>query len=70
MAHIHTSNDTLENIDYEHMAEHVRLVMGFVYELGFAEFGEPDAEAEAKRENDPWEQADDPSAQGLVSNVF
>lgn len=36
--YIHTVNDTLEEIDYIHMREHVRLVLGYVLELGFAEF--------------------------------
>ena len=65
MAHIHTQNDTLDNIDYDHMAEHVKLVMGFVYELGFAEIGEPDPLA--KDEDVAWEQPDETSYKNQTS---
>lgn len=33
---IHTVDDSLEEIDYEHMVEHVKLVLAYVLELGFA----------------------------------
>ncbi|KAF1830823.1 Zn-dependent exopeptidase [Decorospora gaudefroyi] len=34
---IHSADDTIENIDFEHVLEHARLVVGFVVELAFAE---------------------------------
>lgn len=36
-------------IDYRHMAEHVKLVIGFVYELAFAEIGPPKEESDGKQ---------------------
>jgi leucyl aminopeptidase len=33
---IHTANDTIEKLDFAHMVEHARLVVGFVVELAFA----------------------------------
>lgn len=34
--YIHTVNDTIEHIDFEHVVQHAKLVVGFVYELGFS----------------------------------
>ena len=31
---IHTENDALSTVSYEHMLEHAKLVVGFVVELG------------------------------------
>jgi bacterial leucyl aminopeptidase len=33
---IHTAQDTLDKVSIEHMAEHAKMVVGFVYELAFA----------------------------------
>lgn len=35
--HLHTAEDTMEYVDFDHMQQHSRLVLGFVYELGFSE---------------------------------
>lgn len=34
--YIHTASDTINRLDFAHMLEHARLVVGFVVELGFA----------------------------------
>jgi leucyl aminopeptidase len=34
--YIHTTSDTIDRVDFAHMMEHARLVVGFVVELGFA----------------------------------
>jgi leucyl aminopeptidase len=34
--YVHTSADTIEKVDFAHMLEHARLVVGFVVELAFA----------------------------------
>tara|TARA_R110002003_G_scaffold448_22_gene20019 strand:+ start:1535 stop:2074 length:540 start_codon:yes stop_codon:yes gene_type:complete len=34
--YVHTANDTIEKLDFEHMLEHARLVVGWVLELAFA----------------------------------
>lgn len=34
--YIHTSGDTIARVDFAHMVEHAKLVVGFVVELGFA----------------------------------
>jgi bacterial leucyl aminopeptidase len=33
---IHSAGDTLDWISYDHMAEHSKMVIGYVYELAFA----------------------------------
>jgi leucyl aminopeptidase len=33
---LHDDDDTLEKINYQHMKEHAMMVVGFVYELAFA----------------------------------
>ncbi|KAI9821159.1 MAG: Leucine aminopeptidase 1 [Pycnora praestabilis] len=35
---IHTSDDRLEYLSFDHMLQHARLTLGLAYELGFAEF--------------------------------
>lgn len=35
--YIHTADDTLDTVSYEHMIEHAKLVTGYAYELAFAE---------------------------------
>ncbi|KAI0020448.1 leucine aminopeptidase 1 [Xylariomycetidae sp. FL0641] len=35
--YIHSADDTLDTVSYEHMREHARLVLGFAYELAFAD---------------------------------
>ncbi|CAJ2511184.1 Uu.00g068090.m01.CDS01 [Anthostomella pinea] len=35
--YIHTADDTLETVSYEHMLEHAKMVVGFAYELTFAD---------------------------------
>ncbi|KAH8716982.1 hypothetical protein GQ44DRAFT_564288, partial [Phaeosphaeriaceae sp. PMI808] len=34
--HIHTANDTIEHIDPNHVIQHGRLILGYLYELGFS----------------------------------
>lgn len=34
--YVHSANDTIEKIDFEHIIEHSKLVVGFVIELAFA----------------------------------
>ncbi|KAF1918172.1 hypothetical protein BDU57DRAFT_514780 [Ampelomyces quisqualis] len=35
--HIHTADDTMEHIDPKHVLQHGRLILGYLYELGFSE---------------------------------
>ncbi|KXL49736.1 hypothetical protein M433DRAFT_4384 [Acidomyces richmondensis BFW] len=35
---IHTTEDKMEYLDFEHMLQHARLTLGFAYELAFAKF--------------------------------
>ncbi|KAF1850018.1 Zn-dependent exopeptidase [Cucurbitaria berberidis CBS 394.84] len=35
--YVHTANDTIETIDFEHTVEHAKVVVGFVVELAFAD---------------------------------
>lgn len=39
---IHTSLDRADTINITHILQHVRLVIGFAYELGFAALGSED----------------------------
>jgi leucyl aminopeptidase len=39
---IHTSLDRTDTININHILQHVRLVVGFAYELGFAALGSED----------------------------
>jgi leucyl aminopeptidase len=34
--YIHTAEDTLEKIDPKHVIEHGKLILGYIYELGFS----------------------------------
>ncbi|KAF3917149.1 hypothetical protein ABW20_dc0110417 [Dactylellina cionopaga] len=34
---IHGTGDTIETVNFEHMVEHAKMALGFVYELGYAE---------------------------------
>ncbi|KAK9390622.1 hypothetical protein V1515DRAFT_548860 [Lipomyces mesembrius] len=34
---IHSTRDTIDRLSFEHMAEHAKLTLGFVYELGFGD---------------------------------
>lgn len=34
--YIHTPNDTMEHMDPNHVLQHGRLVLGYLYELGFS----------------------------------
>ena len=34
--YIHTAQDTINRVDFTHMVEHAKLVVGFVVELAFA----------------------------------
>jgi leucyl aminopeptidase len=36
--HIHTPNDTIEYVDFEHVAQHVKVTSGFLYELAHHDF--------------------------------
>jgi bacterial leucyl aminopeptidase len=35
---IHTAQDTMDKVDFDHVLQHARLSVGAAYELGFAEF--------------------------------
>jgi leucyl aminopeptidase len=35
---IHTTEDKLEYLDFDHMLQHARMTLGLVYELAFADF--------------------------------
>ncbi|KAF3939525.1 hypothetical protein ABW19_dt0208709 [Dactylella cylindrospora] len=34
---IHTTSDTIDTVSFEHMLEHAKMVVGFLYELGYSE---------------------------------
>ncbi len=34
--HIHTSDDLIKYLSFDHMLQHARLTLGLVYELAFA----------------------------------
>lgn len=36
--HIHTPNDTMEHVDFDHVAQHVKVTSGFLYELAHHQF--------------------------------
>lgn len=36
--HIHSREDVVENLSFDHMIQHARMTLGLVYELGFHEF--------------------------------
>ncbi|KKK19531.1 leucine aminopeptidase 1 [Aspergillus rambellii] len=36
--HIHTTDDTIKYLSFDHMLEHAKLTLGFAYELAFAPF--------------------------------
>ncbi|KAI5463850.1 hypothetical protein BGZ63DRAFT_200919 [Mariannaea sp. PMI_226] len=38
--HIHTTDDNIKYLSFDHMLEHARMTLGLVYELGFYEFSE------------------------------
>ncbi|PHH85212.1 hypothetical protein CDD83_748 [Cordyceps sp. RAO-2017] len=38
--HIHTAQDTLDRLSFDHMLEHARMTLGLAYELGFHKFGD------------------------------
>lgn len=40
--HIHGTGDTIDTLDFDHMLQHARMTLGFVYELGHHEFGPSD----------------------------
>lgn len=35
--YIHSADDTMETVSFAHMVEHAKLVVGYAYELIFAE---------------------------------
>ena len=35
---IHTTQDTIDKLDFNHMLQHAKLTLGTVYELAFAKF--------------------------------
>ena len=35
---IHTTEDKIEYLDFNHMLQHARMTLGLVYELAFADF--------------------------------
>ncbi|OLN97620.1 Leucine aminopeptidase 1-like protein 2 [Colletotrichum chlorophyti] len=36
--HIHTTNDLIKYLSFDHMLEHAKMTLGLVYELGFTDF--------------------------------
>ena len=42
--HLHSDNDLVGYISFDHMEEHARLTVGLVYELAYADFGQPDGD--------------------------
>lgn len=40
---IHTTEDTIDYLDFDHMLQHARLTLGLAYELAFAKFDDDDA---------------------------
>jgi leucyl aminopeptidase len=36
--HIHSTDDSISYLSFEHMLEHARMTLGLVYELGFNDF--------------------------------
>ncbi|OAQ89980.1 LAP2 like protein [Purpureocillium lilacinum] len=46
--HIHSTEDLIKYLSFDHMLEHARMTLGLVYELGFHEF-------DSKQENEPGE---------------
>ena len=43
--HIHTIDDKIEYLSFDHMLQHARLTLAFAYELAFADFDELESEA-------------------------
>lgn len=43
--HIHTTADTIDTLDFDHMLQHARMTLGYVYELAHHTFAPP-AESE------------------------
>lgn len=37
---IHTTDDSIKYLSFDHMLEHARMTLGLVYELGFHDFSE------------------------------
>ncbi|KAL7268221.1 Leucine aminopeptidase 1 [Rhizina undulata] len=37
--HIHTTEDKIEYLSFDHMLQHAKMTLGLVYELGNADFG-------------------------------
>ena len=35
---LHTAKDTIDRLDFDHIMEHVKMSVGFAYELAFATF--------------------------------
>ncbi len=42
--HIHSSDDSIEYLSFEHMLQHARLTLAFTYELGFTNFAKLESE--------------------------
>ncbi|RTE67823.1 Leucine aminopeptidase 1, partial [Fusarium euwallaceae] len=38
--HIHTTDDNIKYLSFDHMLEHARMTLGLVYELGFYDFSD------------------------------
>lgn len=38
--HIHSTDDTIKHLSFDHMLEHARMTLGLVYELGFHDFSD------------------------------
>ncbi|KAL1891831.1 Leucine aminopeptidase 1 [Sporothrix stenoceras] len=43
--HIHSTDDLIKYLSFDHMLQHARMTLGFVYELAFADFDELEKDA-------------------------
>lgn len=42
--HIHSTDDNIKYLSFDHMLEHARMTLGLVYELGYHDFSEKSEE--------------------------
>ncbi|CAK7198333.1 Leucine aminopeptidase 1 [Sporothrix eucalyptigena] len=47
--HIHSTDDLIKYLSFDHMLQHARMTLGFVYELAFADFDELEKSAPKKK---------------------
>ena len=44
--HVHTTDDVISYLSFDHMLQHARMTLAFAYELAFADFAELERAAE------------------------